>query len=111
LGFRDGLAPMQRRLFAEFGEQVTYTPAKQAARVITAVFRAEGQRLFLETGQEVTTKQPLLDVREEDLAPFRVLPDRDEVLVRGRRWTVQEVFEDDGEGILSLLLTDPKRLG
>lgn len=111
MGFRDGVAPMQRRLFDNFGEPASYVLAGQAPRSITVVFRAAGARVTLDTGETVTTRSPLLDLKVEDLAPFRATPNRDTVTLRGQTWTVEELWNDDGEGVQQWKLTDPRRVG
>jgi hypothetical protein len=111
MGFRDGLDGLQSRAFAEFGEDATYAPAGHPERTLRVVFRNEGTKVVTETGATVTTRRPLCDVRTVDLAPLRPMPNQDVVTIRGVPWNVVDVDDDDGEGIVTLLLGKPKRYG
>jgi hypothetical protein len=84
-----------------FGEVVTFLPASGGGYHIRGIFRSSYKGIDAQTGLEVSTNRPVLDVR---LADFLTKPTTNDKVVVGilshRIYDIQE----DGDGGASLIL-------
>lgn len=78
-----------------FGEDVVYTPQGQPAVNMTGIFDELYEGVDPNTNAIITSRQPILGIRDSDLG---LTPRQDDqVLVRGILYRVKEV-ETDGQG-------------
>ena len=84
-----------------FGEAVVYTPSGLSSVSITGIFDNLYEVIDPNTGAIITATQPILGLRNSDLAQ---LPRQDDTLnVRGQDYRVKEV-QVDGQGGSKLFL-------
>ncbi len=91
-----------------FGEDVTFEPAGGAPVAARGIFNDSHVRLDLSTGAQVSSNDPMLELRLADI-PRIPLANRDTVVVRGQRYSIRDV-QKDSDGMAQLLLTGAKRL-
>lgn len=108
---------VQGALLGEFGEAITFLPAGKSPITTTpeggpllGIFEDPHRAVDLSTGSVVSTQEVTLDVRLSDLLPTVPRPNLDFVVVRGKKWTFNDV-RPDGEGMATLVLTSPQPYG
>lgn len=78
-----------------FGEDIVYRPKNQAAVNMTGIFDELYEAVDPNTNAIVTSRQPILGIRDSDLG--KTPRQDDQVFVRGILYRVKEV-ESDGQG-------------
>lgn len=87
--------------FAENAGTVTYYPKAGGSYEVAGIFDSEFEMVDPETNQPVLSRQPMIQVNEDDLQA-EPAPE-DEIEIRGVRYRVIE-FHPDGVGTVALIL-------
>jgi hypothetical protein len=103
MGWREQIEALQGAAVRTFTEPVTYSPAAGGSLELTGIFRQSHIGVDPGMSIEVSSENPVLELRASDLpaGPNRA----DRVVIRSVRYRVADHIED-GEGMLSLELIE-----